>query len=434
MRLFERAINVYDEGLRKFPQSLDLAYNKARAQYEIATHPVLLKQLPGPVLKFLEIALDSHRYALQLDPENPDTLFNTAQVLTSIAEHLIENEQDSTSTAMCLLEEALDLQSKCLAVQEAKFEEDEALRRKITSQSEEPPVSEQASESDRISQTSSDDQLAAIVEPVTRDTLIDTALAQLDTLKALCEAISISPAQVSTSTLPVVVELSTKLLRLKLPSYASSSTERLSDIALTKATFTSALLEAEFRTSKIDAETYKRERDTVFMLEPSVPTLLADAHSLMSFATALQESSNPASNVLLIWIGLTTAISQLRAASTIPGIDHDDVVQTHALRGDCSLLQYQLGRPPIQYGPAIKNESQVLNNAVVFYRNASKLSYDIEQQGIMLLRSAVASGLLSHEVEGEIMRAVGNRPQEWIKARINDMVDENLLSEEFRPQ
>lgn len=28
MRFFQRAIDVYDQGLRKFPQSIDLAYNK----------------------------------------------------------------------------------------------------------------------------------------------------------------------------------------------------------------------------------------------------------------------------------------------------------------------------------------------------------------------------------------------------------------------
>lgn len=28
MRFFQRAIDVYDQGLQKFPQSIDLAYNK----------------------------------------------------------------------------------------------------------------------------------------------------------------------------------------------------------------------------------------------------------------------------------------------------------------------------------------------------------------------------------------------------------------------
>ena len=32
MRFFTRAIEVYDEGLRKFPDSLDLAYNKSVSQ------------------------------------------------------------------------------------------------------------------------------------------------------------------------------------------------------------------------------------------------------------------------------------------------------------------------------------------------------------------------------------------------------------------
>lgn len=32
MRFFSRAVDVYDQGLRKYPASLDLAYNKSVAQ------------------------------------------------------------------------------------------------------------------------------------------------------------------------------------------------------------------------------------------------------------------------------------------------------------------------------------------------------------------------------------------------------------------
>lgn len=454
MRFFQRAIERYDEGLRKFPQSLDLAYNKARAQYEVATHPILVKQLQIPVLDALEAALVSHRYALQLDPENPDTLFNIAQVLTSIAESLTETRRQPTGTIIRLLEEAVEWQNKCLAIQETEFEKEEIIRREIETRSaEEPLAAAQLSSESANPEDSSDEQLAAVIEPVTRDTLIDTAVAQLDTLRALCEAISASSELMPASMLSGIEELSTRLLTQKLPSYTSSSTsERLGEIGLARATFTSSLLEAGFRTNRIDAEMYKKERDGAFdLLRPSTTTtLMSDSQSLMSFAVELLEYSDPApSHATLVWNGLSSAISQLTSAASHPDLAEVSVIdteavkqKTHLLRGDCSLLQHRLSLPPVQYGPAVSNATQLLRNAEVFYRNASKFvtGGDPDDAAVATFRSRVAAALLAGggrgggDVVAAVRKAVGaDRPQEWTKSQLEDMVDESLLPEEFRP-
>lgn len=73
-RFFVRAIENYDEALKRFPGSFDLAYNKARVQYELTQHPRLASQLPGSVLELLKIALESSRVALNLKQDNCDVL------------------------------------------------------------------------------------------------------------------------------------------------------------------------------------------------------------------------------------------------------------------------------------------------------------------------------------------------------------------------
>jgi hypothetical protein len=86
-----RAIDTYDEALKKFPSSFDLAYNKyarpccpnnpvkltssrARVQYELTQHPRLVAQLPGTLTDLLKTALESSRLALSLNQDNADVL------------------------------------------------------------------------------------------------------------------------------------------------------------------------------------------------------------------------------------------------------------------------------------------------------------------------------------------------------------------------
>ncbi|KAK1091615.1 hypothetical protein LTR48_005943, partial [Friedmanniomyces endolithicus] len=89
-RAFVRALEIYDQGLQKHPASFDLAYNKARLELEITQRPALVSHIGLPLVDLLRQTLESHRYALRLNEANPDALFNTSQVLTSLAEQLSE--------------------------------------------------------------------------------------------------------------------------------------------------------------------------------------------------------------------------------------------------------------------------------------------------------------------------------------------------------
>ncbi|KAH8664239.1 hypothetical protein BX600DRAFT_464071 [Xylariales sp. PMI_506] len=443
MRFFQRAIEVYEQGLQAFPTNLDLAYNKARVLLEVATHPVLVQQLKQSTVVALQLALDAHRHALQLDPDNADALFNTAQVLTSIAEEIANDDDIPDTEALKLLQEALELQTKCLSIQELKFEESVEQERlaheqehAAESSAAEPSEAEQPAEEGSGNDAEDDDeQWFTVVEPVTHDTLIDTIVAQLNTLTTFCGVLGNSPESAPPATLAMIEEHSSKLVQ-KIPLVAQDKPERQQEISLAKANFVSALLEAGFKSGKIDAATYKRERDAAFtvpelLANGTVESLIANARSLISFNSALMELQQPEDSTVR-WNSLTESITHLTSASKIPRIDQDDLATTHLLRGDANLLLVGLGHPPTNHQAAVTNAAQLLKNAEVFYRNASKLSQDVEQKSIAALKSKAAEGL-QQQVSGgkpfdigELLAAMPNGPQ-WTIEQLEDMVSEGLL-------
>ena len=65
-----------------------LKFVRARLQYELSQQPRLLEHLPSPLLDVLHAALNSHRHALNLKPEDADTLLyvSTSLLLQRVAE------------------------------------------------------------------------------------------------------------------------------------------------------------------------------------------------------------------------------------------------------------------------------------------------------------------------------------------------------------
>lgn len=406
-------------------------------QLEVATHPRLVKFLQVPIRNVLDEALSSHRYALGLNPKNVDTLFNTAQILTTIAEELAEDAQSSDSKILALLEEALELQSRCLSLQELKFEENETQQRTLQEQIE-YGQSDDTVDMDEVASSNDSEKWFSVVEPVTRETLLETVLAQLSTLTALCSTISSMDPPPANPSLASIENYSRPLIDSKIPHFASLANEsRLQEIALVKANLATNLLEAGFRQGELDTETYKRERDAAFQipdlkLAESYQGLLANGQSLMSFATALADA--PGDNGVPLpsvqWNALSAAISNFATASKLPQVEPNEQAKTHFLRGDCSLLLFQLGQPPISYDQAVKNAPQLLKNAEVFYRNASKLGDDSEQRLVASLRSSVAQRMDKPLDGTTLVSSLGylGKPHDWIRQQLDDMVEDGLLS------
>lgn len=221
VRFFQRAIDTYNTGLQRYPRSFDLAYNKALLQYQMTQDHRIAFQLGDPV-NLLRETLESHRYARQLNEENADILFNTAQVLTSLAEARAENVQDaeSRSDAVRLLQEAVELFSACLTRQEMEYSEQQAAAVEAASTATDTNAEDARDTTDTV-ETSPDspeaELWATVVEPVTPGTLLETALAQLSALSTLVSLVTSS----TVSALGFIRELASPLLVTKIPSYLS---------------------------------------------------------------------------------------------------------------------------------------------------------------------------------------------------------------------
>ncbi|KAE9990238.1 hypothetical protein EG327_001665 [Venturia inaequalis] len=217
LRFYQKAVTAYIEGLSRYPKSFDLAYNKALLLYHI-TQEKRIAPLIGSVLEVLKEALDAHRFALSIDGENPDVLFNTAQVLTSFAEELGENGDadggGSKGRAVALLQEAVEMFAACLARQEVEYSQIQEMQ----NAADESPSwngKEQAPSSTKNNESKEGEQWAVVLESITPDTLIETALAQLGSLSSLATV----AAPTSSTLLANLSEIATPIVTQKLPSY-----------------------------------------------------------------------------------------------------------------------------------------------------------------------------------------------------------------------
>lgn len=489
LRFARKALDLYSQALSKYPRNFDLAYNKARLELEIATHPTLVKALDVPVIDVLQQALQSHRYTLSLDPENADTLFNAAQVLTTIAEYIANDDMVPDAETLKYLEQAIEYQSQCLQIQETKFAESRQFHEAAMKQSLEDDDDGGGAKLDPTTTSAFEDhdeqqeQWVSIVEPVTANTLIDTILSQLSTLTTLCTIITstlTSSPPASPSTLPIslswIESYSSELLSGTLPSLTSSNAEsllpRTSEIHRTQAILTSALLELAYHTGHITPETYIDKLNTAFSLPsanaepapaPDPETSIAHARALITLNSALADSppstSTPTASASAApapatataaagphrWTALTTATNLLTTLSHhLPATDAHTQATTHQLRGDIALLTRALADPPVHHAAARANRDLLLRNARVFYRNATKLFGTVggaEEEGRSLaeLRGAVVDVLVQTQTQTqtvqqvqEILRnASRGKTDAWRREKLVDMVDEGLVSGEL---
>lgn len=459
MRFFMRAIEIYDNGLSKFPSSFDLAYNKyglnsesafgfkrvnqnrARVQYEISQHPKLAKQLPAPQIQILQIALQSHRHALALNQDNADILFNTAQVLSSLAEALTESkrpQQHQVQEALKYLQEALELFQRCLALQELRYTEAQEQMKQMQDGELEPagdsggvPISEDDAEVSTDSEEASrEEEWAEVVEPVTKDTLVDTAVAQLETLATLCNLLTFDPG----SGIAWVEEYSYDLLKTKIAAYVEG-TGRHQEVALARAQFVAALTEVLYRSGRIDVETYQRELSAAFPpeldLSDSPEGLCHKAEALSAFNAAIAEAPQ-ASNagelaklVSLRWQALASALEALTAASKHNNADN--LAKIHLLKGDAEMSRWQLGREPCNYPVAQQNAATLLRNAQTYYRGAAGIARrdgapEEEREGIC--KEALAAAIAGDSSKLEPLKQTA--AQDLI-AVAEDMVEDGLV-------
>ncbi|KAK0110478.1 hypothetical protein ONS96_002087 [Cadophora gregata f. sp. sojae] len=443
-RFFVRAIECYDEALKKFPNSFDLAYNKARVQYELTQHPKLLQQLPGSLLDLLQTALTSSKFALSLNGENADALFNTAQILTSLTEKLSESSTDVST--LQLIEEALQLFQLCLEVQEKQAQESAAQAQlaesmlsnaskessiqtsQDTNNTEDGGVSlsgESSMDVDDGKEPAQDERWASIVEPVDNDVLLDTVLAQLETLTQLCGLM----LNVSEQEISWVEGYAKDLINVKFDQYLTN-TDRNLEAKIIRASFLSAFANLQFQADPTDIQTYAsaiENAHSALDLSTSAEGLCSYAEALIAFNSTLRLLNNPKINsretISARWSALSTALKNLTAATKVP--DVENVVKIHIARGDVEVNRFQLGQLDVVFEPARDNTDVLLRNAGKFYVGAKNFArtYGWAEEGLDAeVKDALVKGLLGDGDELKQLAAKRGGPL------LAEMVDEGLVT------
>ncbi|MCJ1437360.1 hypothetical protein MMC27_006747 [Xylographa pallens] len=430
-RFFVRAVELYDAGLERFPHSFDLSYNKARLQYDISQQPRLLAQLPVSTIGLLELALESHRSALKLKQDDADVLFNTAQVLTSLGE--LRGEGSSTYSperedALKKFQEAIELFQRCFAVQEYQLNEAQAMMTdapmpdSLADEASDHPTTEELG-----SQFPGEEQWASIIEPITTNALLDTTVAQIETLTVMCGLmISQDPAGV-----PWLEEYSRPLLQRA--TSLVEGTDRVQEVSLSMANFKCAFADTAFRTGRLDLTTYQEEINNAFGtdIDPSnsVQWLCDRADAYIALTASIRPTTEFASHTEAVssqlndiqWKYLTKALADLTAATKLSNVPN--LAKIHLRRGDCELLRYCLGKSPSCYKQAIQNTTMLLRNAEIYYRGAAKFA-KVEKAGQeeaeALTKEAVVSSLSGDDAK---LKTYSARVMETI----DEMRDEGLL-------
>lgn len=187
---------------------------------------------------------------------------NTAQVLTSIVD--TANEQGSAAEnpeqLSILLQEALEIFAQCLKQQEAAYLDFQTQLRADengpavatwddTNTRDAPSVSNdtQATDEDDVQE-----QWASVMIPVSKSSILDTILAQLETMSTLYSLLRTDKLVSS------IIEYARPLVVEKLPFYVTETGQDL-EAAIALAGYASAEADARFRLMGLDMQSYSAE-------------------------------------------------------------------------------------------------------------------------------------------------------------------------------
>ncbi|KAF2440731.1 hypothetical protein P171DRAFT_466159 [Karstenula rhodostoma CBS 690.94] len=481
-RFFQRAIQVYDEGLAKFPQSFDLAYNKAHLEYQACEDERVAPHL-GSKVALLQETLASHRAAFVLNRDNLDIQFNTGQVLSSLAEVLLENEAEMEGkvSARVVLEEAADLFANVLAVQQREYEQmalqwknmqneqgdsppnDGGVRLKVDTGTDAEKNADAASEGSSVA-----GEWATVEEALSPEVILETCTAQLGALTTLLGLYDtaelsnlekrvqegLSTVNSSISTLislvdnaprpPTEDEVAGPTLSISSPSAKKEHALTPKDDALLAAAiFQVAIAEASYRNGNITAPQYASAVSALFTSlvqtsqspEQQVAQQSAYADALVGVAEA---SSAAASDMETQWNALSEAQKLLTPLVKPP---HNALLSPSRLadifdtRADIDLTRFGLSFRD-EAKPAWRSSRNVLvSNAGVFYRGAKSYgdkAGDVEQAKTAGAKAVVAEVLkqVLEQGDGAVAAKPGWKEQRAeVRQVLEQMVDERVLGQ-----
>jgi hypothetical protein len=428
----------------------DHDHNRARLEFELSQQPTLIAKLTIPLLDFLQQALTSHRYALQLNAESADVLFNTAQVMITIAEYVTEAGIFSAQAdSIALLREALELLAACFTRQEMLIEEQNANSMEaeggvpVEQKQQAPPAEPEASSSraaeDADSEGEEEGEYVSVQAYITPSDLLDTARSSLTALTLLITLDD--PSNVSP-----LAKMGISLVEDKIPQYLSQiepdeRTQEEPEAALERAQFHAALAVADLKLGTAAANDSLSRLQQAF--EPldtttNVAVMCTYADSLVELTTTA-ENFSPSSAATTCWSTLSKAQDLYAAAVKINDAEAKArKARVYESRGDVELLRFNLATTPAaSLSAAIqKSAPTLIKNAQTYYRGAMNLfraEGDVEAAGKAEVRGLIAAmleGKLGGDVEQQVIAALGQKGDAG-RAVAMDMLRESLLPEDW---
>ena len=332
-------------------------------------------------------------------------------------------------------QEAMELFQRCFAVQEYQLNETQSLSTNMPS-----PENPNQEARDCLTDEAVDTQFPAeaqwtsIVEPITANTLLDTTIAQIETLTVICGLMIFQDP----TGLPWLEEYSSPLLHRA--AVLAEGTDRVQEVSLSSANLKCSFADAAFRTSRLNLLAYQEELESAFGHETdprssarwlcdradAFVTLIASIHSTIDLGSQTEAELSQLKDVQ--WKYLTNALEDLTAAAKLPDVPNQPKI--HLRRGDCELLRYRLGKAPSCYKLAARNMTMLLRNAEVYYRGAAKLA-KVEMAGQeeaeALTKEAVVSSLSG---DGTKLVSLLKTHSARVWAIMEEMRDEGLLTTE----
>lgn len=439
----------------------------------------------------LEETLNSHRHAISLNPANTDILFNTAQVLTSLAEAGLEDgtQEAAKTPARTLLEEAVDGFTRCLQKQQEEYEQMQAEIAKAQASGEyqeawegdrpQPVETEQqaATESDSASEGPGD--WATVEEPVTPLTILETCTAQLGALITLLglytpeDLPSIDKKaqdglRTATETIPALIALidaspesdvedepeagPTLSIGQSSKSEEAETTPR-EDAVLAASNFQASIVEAMYRSGRSTSTQYAQQVEQTFatLLKESQGTSnpglgyinirSSYADALIDLASSIADSlqydaSSSASDSEIQWTALSQAQKTLTELSSPPlssTLSASRLADIFLARGDTELFRFRIAVTPGAKAAWANSKAVVVANAGVFYRGARSYA---QNAGAAQTRATADAKAIVAEILKEVSSGSNTRKDNWkgrsadVAAVLGQMVEEGIVAEE----
>lgn len=261
-------------------------------------------------------------------------------------------------------------------------------------------------------------QWAMIQTPVTKDQLLDTALAEMEACATFCPLAAeglgkpLSWAQGIANSL-----FESKILPLSL------ETERQKEAALANANFAVALAEASFKSGVINLAAWETsirrafDESTGWKVSTHFQALCdkADAHIQLA-ATIAEQGTEPA--LALSWKHYAFAAQSLSSAAKLEPLK----AEINIARGDVEILRAKINIPA-----AIRSRELLLKNAGVYYRGAKRLEGNDER---VKNEAIVKEAMVAFEMgNGELLKGIPLN--EAVKDVIIEAVDEGIFGHEW---